>query len=312
LRRTPVFTAVALLTLAVAIGANTAIFSIVNGVILHPLDYPRPEQLIYLTTEFPTLWLTRNPLSVQEYLEFRQINQSFAAVGAYRTMGGAYTTGEVNLAAGGRALRVRSISVDADLLNTLGVQPAQGRIFSEEETNRAGGLAPPLAILSYELWQTAFGGQPVLGQAVNVDGRPHEILGIMPSGIDVMDNHTAIWLPLGLPAAIRQNRGFHILHVVGRLKDGVTRQAAQTELNAPLRDWGHAHGSVGPCPHQPAPAGVRPPASDAAVARRDCWQRPPFDLDIASRCRVRSADRLRESREPADGPCRVASSRICR
>ncbi|MCA1837961.1 MAG: ABC transporter permease, partial [Actinobacteria bacterium] len=222
LRRTPVFTAVALLTLALGIGANTAIFSIVNGVILRPLDYPRPEQLMYLTTEFPALGLTRNPLSVQEYLEFRQINQSFAAVGAYRTMGGAYTT--------------------------LGVQPAQGRIFSEEETNRAGGLAPPLAILSYELWQTAFGGQPVLGQAVNVDGRPHEILGIMPSGIDVMDNHTAIWLPLGLPAAIRQNRGFHILHVVGRLKDGVTRQAAQTELNALLENWGERTGSSGHVP----------------------------------------------------------------
>src|SRR5687767_6330512 len=131
LRRTPVFTVVALLTLAMGTGANTAIFSIVNGVILRPLDYPKPEQLMFLTTEFPALGLTGNPLSVQEYLEFRRINQSFAAIGAYRTMGGAYTTGEVNLTAGGRALRVRSISVDADLLNTFGVQPAQGRIFSE-------------------------------------------------------------------------------------------------------------------------------------------------------------------------------------
>jgi hypothetical protein len=81
LRRTPVFTAVVLLTLALGIGANTAIFSIVNGVLLRPLDYPKPEQLIYLSTEFPALGLTRNPLSVQEYVEFQQINQSFAAVG---------------------------------------------------------------------------------------------------------------------------------------------------------------------------------------------------------------------------------------
>src|SRR4026207_1196738 len=153
LRRTPVFTVVAALTLALGIGANTAIFSIVNGVILRPLDYPKPAQLMFVPTEFPELGLSRNPLSVQEYWEFRQLNQSFAAVGAYRTRGGAYTTGEVNLPARGRALRVRSISVDADLLNTLGVQPAQGRIFSEEENNRAGGLAPPLAILSYALWE---------------------------------------------------------------------------------------------------------------------------------------------------------------
>src|SRR5262245_25834388 len=92
LRRTPVFMAVALVTLALGIGANTAIFSIVNAVILRPLDYPRPEQLIDLTAEFPVLRLTRNPLSVQEYVEFRHINQSFSAVGAYRTSGGAYTT----------------------------------------------------------------------------------------------------------------------------------------------------------------------------------------------------------------------------
>src|SRR6476660_2454550 len=278
LRRTPVFTAVALLTLALGIGANTAIFSIVNGVILRALDYPGQEQLMLVTTEFPELGLTRNPLSVQEYLEFRQINQSFAAVGAYRTTGGAYTTGEVNLTAGGRPLRVRSLSVDADLLNTLGVQPAQGRLFTAEETSRAAGLAPPLAIISYELWQAVLGGQPLVGQTVNVDGRFHEILGIMPSGVDVMDNHTAIWLPLGLPAAIRQNRGFHILHVVGRLKDGVAPQAAQTELNALLENWGERTGSSG---HVPTSRPMRAadhtlqiePVQDAIVgdARRSIW-----------------------------------------
>jgi putative ABC transport system permease protein len=278
LRRTPVFTVVALLTLALGIGANTAIFSIVNGVILRPLSYPKPEQLMYLTTEFPALGLTGNALSVQEYLEFRQINQSFAMVGAYRTIGGAYTTGEVNLMAGDRPLRVRSISVDDHLLNTLGVQPAQGRFFSQEETDRSGGLAPPLAILSSELWQTVFGGQPLIGHTLNVDGRPHEILGIMPSGIDVMDNRTAIWLPLGLPAAIRQDRSFHILHVIGRLKDGVTAQAAQTELNAFLENWGERTGSSGHVPtNRPSRAADHTlqmqPVQDAIVgdARRSIW-----------------------------------------
>ena len=278
LRRTPVFTVVALLTLALGIGANTAIFSIVNGVILRPLDYPKPEQLMYLTTEFPVLRLTGNALSVQEYLEFRQINQSFAMVGAYRTIGGAYTTGEVNLAAGDRPLRVRSISVDAQLLSTLGVQPAQGRFFNQEETDRAGGLAPPLAILSSELWQTAFGGQPVIGQTLNVDGRPHEILGIMPPSIDVMDNRTAIWLPLGLPAAIRQNRSFHILHVIGRLKDGVTPQAAQTELNAFLENWAERTASSGHVPtNRPSRAADHTlqmqPVQEAIIgdARRSIW-----------------------------------------
>src|SRR5262249_6385567 len=157
-------------------------------------------------------------------------------------------------------------------------QPAQGRLFTADETSRAGGLAPPLAIISYELWQAVFGGQPVLGQAVNVDGRPHEILAIMPPGIDVMDNHTAIWLPLGLPAAIRQNRGFHILHVVGRLKDGVTRQAAQTELNAFVENWSERTGSSGHVPTN-RPTGAADhmlriePVQDAIVgdARRSIW-----------------------------------------
>ena len=276
--RNPGFTIIILLTLAMGIGANTAIFTIVNGVLLRPLAYPKPEQLMYLTTEFPALGLARNALSVQEYVEFRQTNRSFTNVGAFRTIGGSYTTGEVNLLTGDRPLRVRSISVDAHLLSTLGVQPAQGRFFSEEETDRAGGLAPPLAILSHELWQTVFGGQPLIGQTVNVEGRPHEILGVMPSGLDVMDNRTALWLPLGLPAAVRQNRGFHILHVVGRLKDGVTAQAAQTELNALLEDWGERTGSSGHVPtNRPSGAADHSvqmqPLQDAIVgdAGRSIW-----------------------------------------
>ena len=278
LRRTPVFTMVALLTLALGIGANTAIFSIVNGVILRPLHYPKPEQLMYLTTELPLLGVTGSALSVHEYLEFRQINQSFAMVGAYKTAGGAYTTGEVNLMAGDRPLRVRSISVDAQLLNTLAVHPAHGRFFNHEETDRAGGLAPPLAILSSELWQTAFGGQPLIGHTLHVDGRPHEIVGIMPPGIDVMDNRTAIWLPLGLPAAIRENRNFHILHVIARLKDGVTAQAAHSELNAFLENWGGRTGSSGHVPtahpSRAADHTVRmQPLQDAIVgdARHSIW-----------------------------------------
>jgi predicted permease len=244
LGRTPVFTAVALLTLALGIGANTAIFTIVNGVLLRPLGYPKPEQLLYLTAEFPALALTRGAVSAPEYLEFREINRSFAAVGAYATGGEGYTSGEVNLTAGDRPLRVRSVSVDAHLLNALGVQPAQGRFFSEEETSRwTGTLEPPIAILSHELWHTAFGGQPLVGKTVEVEGRPHEILGIMPPGADVMDNRTQIWLPLWLHPNTARGRGAHVLYIIARLKDGVTAEAAQTELNAFLENWGERIGT---------------------------------------------------------------------
>jgi predicted permease len=234
LRRAPGFTAVALLTLALGIGANSAIFSIVNGVILRPLGYPMPEQLMFLATQSGAragqFWV-----SPPEYLEFREINRSFSAVGAYRT-------GEVDLTGGDRPQRVRSAFVDEHLLNALGVQAAHGRLFATGETDVSGGPPPAVAILSHELWQTAFGGQPIVGQTIEVSGRRGEVLGIMPPGTDVMDNRTEIWLPLGLNPANRQNRGNHSLYLIGRLKDGVTAPSAQTELDTLIENWGERVG----------------------------------------------------------------------
>jgi predicted permease len=259
LRRAPGFAIVTILTLALGIGANTAIFSIVNGVILRPLGYPKPEQLMYLTTQFPAFGFEQFWVSPPEYFEFREINQSFGSVGAF-------TTGEVNLTAGDRPLRVRSASVDDGLLTALGVQPAQGRLFRTGEADILGPAPvpgappvplPPIVILSHELWQTAFGGQSIVGQTVEVNGLSREVIGIMPPGADVMDNRTEIWLPLGLNPGFRQNRGNHFLYLIGRLKDGVTPAEAQTELTALIQNWG---GRVGVKQHVFAP----PPANDAA------------------------------------------------
>src|SRR4030095_10503676 len=114
LLRAPAFAAITILTLALGIGANTAIFSIVNGVILRPLGYPKPEQLMYLTTQFPARGCPECWVSPPENMEYREQNQSFAAVGAF-------TTGEANLTAGDRPLRVRTASVDEHLVRALGV-----------------------------------------------------------------------------------------------------------------------------------------------------------------------------------------------
>jgi predicted permease len=239
LLRVPAFAAVTILTLALGIGANTAIFSIVNGVILRPLGYPKPDQLMYLTTRFPGFGFDQFWVSPPEYFEFRELNRSFAAVGAY-------TTGEVNLTAGDRPLRVRSASVDDGLLTALGVQPIAGRLFAKGETDLvppAGATGPvplpPFCILSYELWQSAFGGENnIIGQLVEINGLRREVIGIMPPGADVMDNRTEIWMPIGLNPGNRQNRGSHFLYLVGRLKDGITPEAAQTELAALIQTWG--------------------------------------------------------------------------
>jgi len=288
LRRSPVFTAVALLTLALGIGANAAIFSILNAVILRPLGYPAPEQLMRLTAHFPVGPLQGFRLSTPEYLEFRAMNRSFAEVGAFAVGegvaggGSGGWDGAVNLTAGDRPVRARSALVDGHLLATLGVQPAQGRLFATAETDamssRPGLGGPPVAILSHELWQSAFGGQPIVGQIVQVDGRPHDIVGIMPPGFDVMDNHTEIWLPIGVHPVIRRLRENHVLQVIGRLKDGVTPQAAEAELATFLDNWGER---VGEQAHVPTAHPSRPqdhtlrlqPLQDAILgdARRVIW-----------------------------------------
>jgi predicted permease len=262
LLRTPAYSIVTILTLALGIGANTAIFSIVNGVILRPLAYPKPEQLMYLTTQFPAFGFDQFWVSPPEYFEFREINKSFAAVGAF-------TTGEVNLTAGDRPIRARSASVDDGLLTALGVQPAAGRLFHKGEADLSGPPpkpgAPPIplpaiVILSHELWQTAFGGRDIVGQTVEVNGLPREVIAIMPPGTDVMDNRTEIWVPLGLNPSNRQNRGSHFLYLIGRLKDGVTPEQAQAELTALIQNWGER---VGVKQHVFSPL----PASEAARAK---------------------------------------------
>jgi putative ABC transport system permease protein len=240
LLRAPGFTAIALITLALGIGANTAIFSIVSGVILRPLAYPKPEQLMYLTTQFPSLGFDQFWVSPPEYMEFREFNQSFSAVGAFRTA-------ESNLTAGDRPLRVRTALVDENLFAALGVPAAQGRLFAKGEAEVTGPPpvpgqpAPPtqpIVVLSHELWQTAFGGRPIVGQSIDINGRRREVIGIMPPGADLMDTRTEIWLPLGLnPGNRLLNRGSHNLYLVGRLKDGVTQASAQTELTALIANW---------------------------------------------------------------------------
>jgi predicted permease len=243
LLRAPAFTVVTILTLALGIGANTAIFSIVNGVILRPLGYPKPEQLMYLTTQFPAFGFDQFWVSPPEYFEFRELNQSFAAVGAY-------TTGEVNLTAGDRPLRVRSASVDDSLFTALGIQPLAGRLFAKGEAdlvpppNPTGPVPlPPICVLSYDLWQSAFGGSTnVIGQMVEINGLRREVIGIMPPGADVMDNRTEIWMPIGLNPSNRLNRGSHFLYLIGRLKDGVSEIQAKNELTALVQSWAERTG----------------------------------------------------------------------
>ena len=281
LRRAPLFAATAVITLALGIGANAAIFSVLNGVILRPLPYPKSGQLMYVTTQFPITGLVQVPLSAPEYLEFREVNQSFAAVGAL-----AHGAGEVNLTANDGARRVRSVNVDEHLLNALGVQAAQGRLFARGETDRIDLATPlpPVAILSHELWQAAFGGQPIVGKMVEVNSLRREVIGIMPPGADVMDIRPEIWLPLGLSPGNPGDRRAHRLHLIGRLHDHVTAEAAATELNMLTEQWGER---VGVTDHMfvPMPADAAARASNPN-AGHILQLRPLHDQIVSSASRA--------------------------
>src|SRR5712691_10857052 len=183
LRKSPGFTSIAVLTIALGIGANTAIFSVVNAAILRPLGYPQAQRLMFVTTDHP------GTVSPAEYWELADINQSFSIVGAF-------VVGEANLSARDRPRRATSATANAELLEALAVPPERGRWFRREETS-AGG--PAVVILSHELWRSAFGArEDLVGQPIEIDGVSSEVIGIMPSGFDLMDKRIQLWLPLQL------------------------------------------------------------------------------------------------------------------
>ncbi len=228
LLRTPGFALVTVFTLALGIGANTAIFSVVNAVILRPLDYPRPDRLIYISSQFPQMGFDQFWVSPPEFLEFQERAKSFSVVGAF-------TTGQANLTAPDRPRRLNSGIASADLFSALGVNAAYGRTFEPAETLPN---APPVAMLSYEIWQSSFGGRPdVLNAPVEINGVRRTVVGIMPPKFDVADQHVELWLPLVINPANRQNRGSHFLYLIGRLADGATLSSAKAELDTLLAGW---------------------------------------------------------------------------
>ena len=170
--KAPGFATVTVLTLALGIGANTAIFSVVNGVVLRPLPYPEPERLMLITSQFPSLGFDQFWISAPEFIEFRDRNNAFAKVGGYRA-------GSVNLGTD-QPTRVNSIVVTHELMEALDVRPRLGRAFTREDTLPG---AEDVGILSYELWQREFAGDPaVIGRVVRADGVPTRLVGIMPPG----------------------------------------------------------------------------------------------------------------------------------
>jgi putative ABC transport system permease protein len=218
--RNPGFAAVAALTLALGIGANTAIFSVVNAVLLRPLPYAEPERLVTIFYHHPILglWIAND----ETFLMWREQANAFEKVAAY-------TERTVDLSGNGEPERLTAALVSADLFSTLGVNPALGRVFMTDE-DKAGGA--PVVILSDALWRRRFNGDPqMVGRSITLDGKSHTVVAIMPPGFR-FPGEQDLWKPLALDVS-RVLRGEATLHleVIARLKPGVTLESARSDLS---------------------------------------------------------------------------------
>ncbi len=235
--RKPGFAAAVVLTMALGVGANAAIFSLLNSVLLKPLPYTQPERLTKVWTRFTGIGQPndQNWVSPPEFRDFQQLNRSFSDLAAI-------STGSFNLGVKGSPQRVVGASVSPSLFSMLGAQPMMGRRFAEEEAQP--GRDHEL-ILSYGLWRRVFGANPnVLGVTVDIDGVPMTIVGVMPEGFSYPDE-AEIWGPLAFsPDDLSENsRGGHGLEVLGRMKPGLSLAQVQSDMDRVGRTMVEQHAS---------------------------------------------------------------------
>ena len=219
--KSPAFTAVAILTLATGIGANTAIFSAVNAVLLRPLPYPQSDRLIEVTST--AIEPIGFGISYLDLLDLRGLTRDFAGVAAYSTQ-------RYNFTGAGDPREVQAAFATANLFDVLGVQPLLGRPFTPDQER------DPVALLSYGLWASSFGRDSgILSRSIALDGKSYTVVGVMPPGFHFPDSDVEIWTPVGGIAAEEPqaltNRGFHALNAVARLAPQATPRQAQGDLD---------------------------------------------------------------------------------
>ena len=282
-RQAPGLTIAVLLTLALGVGANGAVWSVLRAVLLQPLPYPEAERLVQVTSKFPTLGFERFWVSPPEYLEYREWNESFTELGAYRA-------NEVSVEGAERPVRVRGAVVSASLFDVLGVPAYRGRVFTESEDVDGATVA----VISHRLWVEAFGAEPtVVGGPITIDGRPRTLVGVMPPGFDLEESGTQAWLPAGIGAKDRGRRGNHFLFLIGRLRPEITLASARAELDLLLGDWGARTGAQ----HAPNPEGASSRITRSTVDPLAC-----------SSVEIRSPRSRAPRRSPARNPTATSRS----
>ena len=219
--RNPAFTAIALLTFAVGIGVNTAVFSVFNGVLLRPLPYPEADRITMMWLDNRRQAIKEDIGSYPNYRTWREQSASFAHVAAY-------SPSNFTLTGADEPERIPGAQTTANFFDVIGLRPALGRLFDEK--NEAPGN-DRVVVLSHGLWQRKFGGSAdVLGKTLTLNGNPHEIIGVMPVEMQ-MPQTAQLWRPLAPADDLRNARGAFWLPVIGRLKPEVSLEQAQTEMN---------------------------------------------------------------------------------
>jgi putative ABC transport system permease protein len=227
LRKSPGFTTVAVLTLALGIGANTAIFSVVDAVLLRPLPFQDPGRLEDVWVNNPKHGALQKFTSYPEFLDWKKQNSVFASMAVYRETHGATLTGT------GDPVRLHAAIVSPDFMDVLGVQPLMGRTFLPEE--EVAGKAN-VAILSQDLWRTQFQSDPdIAGKSAAISGKAYRIVGVMARGFQfpILAEPIDLWLPLAAyDASMATQRGVHIYSTLARLRPGISFAQATSQINA--------------------------------------------------------------------------------
>jgi predicted permease len=219
--RNPGFTIIALLTFAVGIGVNTAVFSVFNGVLLRPLPYPDAERITMMWLDNRVQGIKEDIGSYPNYRDWREQNTTYEHVAAF-------TPSSFTMTGSGEPERIPGAQTTSNFFDVLGLRPVIGRLYTEEQ-EKPGNDA--VVLLSHGLWQRKFGGTAdVIGKTMLLNGRAHEIIGVLPPELQVPDK-AQLWKPLAPPENVRTDRGSFWLPVIGKLKAGVAVEQAQTEMS---------------------------------------------------------------------------------